>query len=659
MTESSEPIIQQIEPPTSRNNQRITNVPLFGMPQSLGPPRETPQPRAMATPSQGQGIPVPTSASLARLGAQFSPDQMRTAIEVLTFLTQTTPQAQVMRTAPEVEVEQRRKRPRPQNSPNVWRRNLQQEMEGADSQEYEAESITPSRAQPRARTEQAPSQRHHSGSGMPNPTRAIVKPDNSPFCDEILSEKMEKIKMPTCKYSGKSDPTNHLSAFGGHMMLYTNTDSMWCKVFPSTLEGMAQSWFGKIPKGTITSFRQLAILFRTQYVANIARERMTGELMSVIQGPQESLREYISRFNMEASNILKLQQEVAVLAMMTGLRDGEFKSYLGRKSFTTLAEVLGKANEFIKSEEIGRATSRRYVASENNYGSQSRKEPYKTEYPDKRENQQPRKDWHGQVRGRGSEFKTEKRGKFNEYTPLVASRTQIFAISKEDEKWQRPPKIGCTHLKDNIEDLIRRGYLTQFKAKSSYSRTYENRDDEGRFDNRKTEQKQNHPAEQKRSNDILVITGGPVYAGTTASGAKASVNEFKHQVNYHNSGKWPAPPKIPQCTFTEDDCKGIIYPHDDPMVLALDVANRKIHRILIDGGSSANIIFWPAFQELQIEEKHVKPISYPVIGFTGATVIPEGIVSLPVQIGQGKDIKDVMVDFMIVKEQWCLLITSP
>ncbi|XP_056691831.1 uncharacterized protein [Spinacia oleracea] len=571
MTESSEPVIQQIEPPTSKTNQKTTNVPLFDMPQSLGPPRETPQPRAMATPSQGQGIPIPTSASLARLGAQFSPDQMRTAIEVLTFLTQTRSRAQVLRTAPEVEVEQRRKRPRPQNSPNVWRRNLQQEMEGADSQEYEAESITPSRAQPRARTEQAPSQRHHSGSSMPNPTRAIVKPDNSPFCDEILSEKMEKIKMPTCKYSGKSDPTNHLSAFGGHMMLYTNTDSMWCKVFPSTLEGIAQSWFGKIPKGTITSFRQLAILFRTQYVANIARERMTGELMSVIQGPHESLREYISRFNMEASNIPKLQQEVAVLAMMTGLRDGEFKSYLGRKSFTTLAEVLGKANEFIKSEEIGRATSRRYVAKE------------------------------------------------------------------------------CTHLKDNIEDLIRRGYLTQFKAKSLYSRTYENRDDDGRFDNRKTEQKQNHPADQKRSNDILVITGGPVYADTTASSAKASVSEFKHQVNYHNSGKWPAPPKIPQCTFAEDDCKGIIYPHDDPMVLALDVANRKIHRILIDGGSSANILFWPAFQELQIEEKHVKPVNYPVIGFTRATVIPEGIVSLPVQIGQGKDIKDVMVDFMIVK----------
>ncbi|XP_056695333.1 uncharacterized protein [Spinacia oleracea] len=405
------------------------------------------------------------------MGAQFSPDHMRTALEVLTFLTQTTPQTQVIRPLSEAEVEQRRKLPRPQNNPRVWRRNLQQDMEGANYQECKAESTTPSRARPRTGAEQRPSPMHHSVSGIPNPIRAIVKPGNSPFCDEILSERMKKIKIPTCKFSGKTYPVNHLSAFRRHIMLYTNTDSMWCKVFPSTLEGIAQSWFDKIPKGAITSFRQLAILFRTQYVANIARERMTGELMSVVQGSQESLRDYISRFNMEASNIPKLQQEVAVLAMMSGLRDGEFKSYLGRKSFTTLVEVLGKENEFIKSEEIGKTTSRRKA------------------YLDRRDNQQHKKEWGGPNRGRGSEFRAEKRGKYNEYTPLVASRTQNVAISKEDEKWQRPPKMynkymdpkkycdfhsdhghltkECTHLKDNIEDLIRRGYLTQFKAKIS------------------------------------------------------------------------------------------------------------------------------------------------------------------------------------------------
>nr|XP_021842398.1 uncharacterized protein LOC110782540 [Spinacia oleracea] len=330
---------------------------------------------------------------------------------------------------------------------------------------------------------------------------------------------MEKIKIPTCKYYGKTDPTVHLSAFGGHMMLYTNTDSMWCKVFPSTLDGMAQSWFNKIPKGSVTSFRQLAILFRTHYVANIVRERMMGELMSFVQGSRESLRDYISRFNMEASNIPKLQQEVAVLAMMSGLKDGDFKSYLGRKSFTTLAEVLGEANEFIKSEEIEKATAQRNVAEEGNQAISKRR---------------------NHIRSMETEEKATKAGESGE--------DKIFAISKEDERWQRPAKMynkyrdpkkycdfhgdhghlteECTNLKDNIEDLIRRGYLTQFKAKSSYSRTYENRDSGGKNDEKRMNIRQNQQAYEKRSCDIFVVTGGPVHTGTTASGAKASVNEI-------------------------------------------------------------------------------------------------------------------------------------
>lgn len=96
------------------------------------------------------------------------------------------------------------------------------------------------------------------------------------------------------------------SDYVGHMILYTDTDSMWCKVFPSTLDGIAKSWFKTIPKESITSFRQLATIFTTQYVANIVRERTTGELMSVVQGSGDTLREYIARFNMEASNIPKL-----------------------------------------------------------------------------------------------------------------------------------------------------------------------------------------------------------------------------------------------------------------------------------------------------------------------------------------------------------------
>lgn len=88
---------------------------------------------------------------------------------------------------------EQRKQPRPQSNPRVWRRNLIEELEGSNSQELGAESATPTRARTRSEEEERPRPTHHFVSGTLNPTRVIFKPDKSPFCDEILSKKMENL----------------------------------------------------------------------------------------------------------------------------------------------------------------------------------------------------------------------------------------------------------------------------------------------------------------------------------------------------------------------------------------------------------------------------------------------------------------------------------
>ncbi|CAL9030252.1 unnamed protein product, partial [Prunus brigantina] len=46
--------------------------------------------------------------------------------------------------------------------------------------------------------------------------------------------------------------------------------------------------------------------------------------------------------------------------------------------------------------------------------------------------------------------------------------------------------------------------------------------------------------------------------------------------------------------FTSDDDR-TSQPHSDPMVITVGIANCDINRVLIDGGSSTNIIFAPVF----------------------------------------------------------------
>jgi hypothetical protein len=42
-------------------------------------------------------------------------------------------------------------------------------------------------------------------------------------------------------------------------------------------------------------------------------------------------------------------------------------------------------------------------------------------------------------------------------------------------------------------------------------------------------------------------------------------------------------------------------PHDDALVVIMTVANHAIHRILVDNGSSVDILYWPAFKQMGID----------------------------------------------------------
>jgi hypothetical protein len=54
-------------------------------------------------------------------------------------------------------------------------------------------------------------------------------------------------------------------------------------------------------------------------------------------------------------------------------------------------------------------------------------------------------------------------------------------------------------------------------------------------------------------------------------------------------------------TFSSRDEEGVFYPHDDALVVTMMIGNYNIHRILVDNGSSADILFLPAFEKMKIE----------------------------------------------------------
>ena len=56
-------------------------------------------------------------------------------------------------------------------------------------------------------------------------------------------------------------------------------------------------------------------------------------------------------------------------------------------------------------------------------------------------------------------------------------------------------------------------------------------------------------------------------------------------------------------------------------------------RVLVDNGSSANIIYLSAFQQLKVDPKRLRPFESPLVIFSGDKAYPQGIVTLTVTAG--------------------------
>ncbi|XP_062104183.1 uncharacterized protein LOC133815347 [Humulus lupulus] len=97
-------------------------------------------------------------------------------------------------------------------------------------------------------------------------------------------------------------------------------------------------------------------------------------------------------------------------------------------------------------------------------------------------------------------------------------------------------------------------------------------------------------------------------------------------------------------TFTEDDLRGVHLPHDDPLVISLQVDHCQLGRVLVDGGSGVDILFWEAFQKMGLEENQIRTSTAPILGFNSQRVYPKGVVQLTVIAAK----RTLLVDFLIM-----------
>ena len=69
------------------------------------------------------------------------------------------------------------------------------------------------------------------------------------------------------------------------------------------------------------------------------------------------------------------------------------------------------------------------------------------------------------------------------------------------------------------------------------------------------------------------------------------------------------------------------------LIVNIRVGDYNMHQVLVDNGSLANILYYPAFQQIGIERERLILTNASLVGFGGTRVFPLGAVTLSVMVG--------------------------
>ena len=249
----------------------------------------------------------------------------------------------------------------------------------------------------------------------------------------------------------------------------------------------------------------------------------------------------------------------------------------------------------------------------------------------------------------------------------------IFEVTNGDSYCEFHRRYGhdteeCGQLKDVLEKMARAGELIRYLRKEFYERNVRRYNGKGKV-YRKTlplrqdwidRQKQTRgptdngdrkrTPERQRTPVIHVISGGLASGGDTQRERRmyteGRANRTILSIEAARGSKRSREREV--ISFSEKDMEGVNQPHDDAVVLSLKINAHRVERVLVDIGSSADILYLTALKAMQYGLADLQPIRTPLVGFTGDTLQAEGRIRMSVTFGTLPQRVTTMVDFLVV-----------
>jgi len=102
-------------------------------------------------------------------------------------------------------------------------------------------------------------------------------------------------------------------------------------------------------------------------------------------------------------------------------------------------------------------------------------------------------------------------------------------------------------------------------------------------------------------------------------------------------------------TFTDADFQGIDQEKDDLMVMTIEIKNFAVKKVLVDQGSSVDIMYWVTYQKLQLPAEAMVHYDEPIYGFPRERLCTREYIDLHTIFRKGNQSKTILVRFLVVE----------
>ena len=146
-----------------------------------------------------------------------------------------------------------------------------------------------------------------------------------------------------------------------------------------------------------------------------------------------------------------------------------------------------------------------------------------------------------------------------------------------------------------------------------------------------------------------MISRGVACGGESSSAKKAHLHSFRSGETLEVQAVSKLPQLDTTITFSNVDLEGCQHPHGDSLVIKAVMANKTVHKVLIDNGSSVDIIFTSEFDKMGIGREKLEPVNGHLRGFFGEKLLPLGSVQLVLTLGESPCQTIMTIRFLIVE----------